>query len=74
MRPKGNAKELEMRRRIAARMLSQGKGVREVAEAVGVTSTLVYRWKKALEEGGPGRWRLNPIRGAVPDSRRDEIP
>jgi transposase len=52
MRPKGDAKELEMRRKIAARMLSQGKGVREVAEAVGVTSTSVYRWKKALEEGG----------------------
>jgi hypothetical protein len=34
MRPKGDAKELEMRRKIAARMLSQGKGVREVEEAV----------------------------------------
>jgi transposase len=35
MRPKGDAKELEMRRKIAARMLSQGKSVREVAEAGG---------------------------------------
>jgi len=43
MRPKGTAKELEMRRKIATRMLSQGKSVQEVAEAVGVTSTSVYR-------------------------------
>jgi len=39
---------------IAARMLAQGRGVRTVAEAVGVSSTSVFRWKKALPEGG---WR-----------------
>jgi len=45
-----------MRRKIAARMLLQGKGVREVAEAVGVSSTSVYRWKKALKaKPHPGR-------------------
>jgi transposase len=53
MSPKGSTKELEMRRRIAARMLAQGESVREVAKAVGVTFTSVYRWKKLLEEGGP---------------------
>ncbi|MEO0248435.1 MAG: hypothetical protein ABIN58_02605 [candidate division WOR-3 bacterium] len=38
MRPKGSAKELEVRRRIAAHMLSQGKSIGEVAKAIGVTS------------------------------------
>jgi transposase len=66
MRPKGNAKELEMRRKIAARMLSQGKSVQEVAEAVGVTSTSVYRWKKALKQGGPGAVSAKPHPGRRP--------
>jgi len=55
-----------MRRKIAARMLSQGKSVREVAEAVGVTSTSVYRWKKALEEGGPEAQAAKPHPGRSP--------
>ena len=55
-----------MRRKIAARMLSQGKSVREVAEAVGFTSTSVYRWKKALEEGGPGTLTAKPHPGRRP--------
>jgi len=66
MRPKGTAKELEMRRKIAARMLSQGKSVQEVAEAVGVTPTSVYRWKKALEEGGPAALTAKPHPGRRP--------
>ena len=55
-----------MRRKIAARMLSQGKGIQEVAEAVGVTSTSVYRWKRALEEGGPGALTAKPHPGRRP--------
>ncbi|GAB4405970.1 MAG: hypothetical protein Kow00123_18440 [Anaerolineales bacterium] len=42
-----------MRRKIAVRMLLQGKGVAEVAEAVGGSPTSVCRWKKALVEGLP---------------------
>jgi len=52
MRPKGSAKELEVRRLIAGRMLQQGKGVREVAGLVGAAPSSVSRWKAALEEGG----------------------
>lgn len=55
-----------MRRKIAARMLSQGKSVQEVAEAVGVTSTSVYRWKKALKQGGPGALSAKPHPGRRP--------
>ena len=52
MRPKGSAAELEVRRRIAGRMLQQGKGVREVARLVKASPSSVSRWKKELEKGG----------------------
>lgn len=63
MRPKGSAKELEVRRRIAGRMLQQGKGVREVARLVGVSPSSVSRWKAALEEGGPEALAAKPHPG-----------
>lgn len=66
MRPKGSAKELEVRRRIAARMLQQGKGVREVAGLVGASPSSVSRWKAALEEGGPEALAAKPHPGRSP--------
>ena len=53
MRPKGSAKELEVRRWIAARLLTQGKGVREVARLVDASPSSVERWKQALQRAGP---------------------
>jgi len=47
-------------------LLSQGKGVQEVAEAVGVTPTSVYRWKKALQAGGPETLTAQPHPGRRP--------
>lgn len=52
MRPKGSASELEVRRRIAGRLLQAGKGIREVARLVGASPSSVSRWKKAIEENG----------------------
>ena len=52
MRPKGSAEALEMRRQIAAKLLQEGKGLREVARVVGASPSSVVRWKRALEEGG----------------------
>lgn len=52
MRPKGSAEALEMRRRLAGRLLQEGKGVREVARLVGVAPSSVSRWKADLERGG----------------------
>ena len=52
MRSKGSAKELEVRRRIAGRLLLQGKGVREVARLVDVSPSSTSRWKQAVEAGG----------------------
>lgn len=52
MRPKGSAEALEVRRRIAGKLLQEGKGVRETARLVGASPSSVCRWKSALEEGG----------------------
>jgi len=52
MRPKGSAEALEVRRRIAAKLLQEGKGVRETARLVGASPSSICRWKRALEEGG----------------------
>ncbi len=52
MRPKGNAKELEVRRRIAGRLLRQGKGIRQVGRLVGASPSSVDRWKKAMDKDG----------------------
>jgi len=51
MRPKGSAEALEARRRIAGRMLLQGKGVREVARLVGAAPSTVSGWKRKLQVG-----------------------
>jgi transposase len=64
MRTKGSAEALEMRRMIGARLLQEGRGVREVARLLGVAPATVSRWKRALEARGAGalRARLHPAR------------
>jgi len=52
MRPKGSARELEIRREIAANMLESGKGIREVARLVKASPSTVLGWKRVLEEKG----------------------
>jgi transposase len=52
MRPKGTPTELEVRRRIAANLLLDGMGIREVARLVGASTSSVKRWKDALDSGG----------------------
>ena len=63
MRPKGSAKELEVRRRIAAKLLLEGKGICEVARIVGASPSSVHRWKKALEKGGQDALKAKPHPG-----------
>lgn len=63
MRPKGSAEALEMRRRIAVRMLQQGKGIREVSRAVGVSAASVSRWNKVLQDQGWEALRAKPHPG-----------
>jgi transposase len=53
MRSKGSAEALEVRRRIAAKLLHEGKGIREVACLVGASPSAVHGWKQALAGSGP---------------------
>jgi transposase len=52
MRTKGTSAELEVRRRIAGRLLLQGRTLCEVADACEVDISSVKRWKAALRQGG----------------------
>jgi len=66
MRPKGTAKELEARRKVAARMFELGKSLREVAESCGVSLTSVKNWKRAWKEGGADALEAKPHPGREP--------
>jgi transposase len=66
MRTKGTPAELEARRRRAAALLGQGKGVNEVARLMGASPSSVSRWKKALEERGPDGLSAKPHPGPTP--------
>jgi transposase len=66
MRIKGTSAELETRRRRAARLLGQGKGVNEVARMVGASSSSVSRWKTALRKRGEAGLRAKPHPGRKP--------
>lgn len=63
MRPKGTPAELEARRRRAAALLSQGKGVNEVARIIGCSTGSVDRWKKALKKRGDQGLKAKPHPG-----------
>ena len=67
MRPKGSARELEIRREIAANMLESGKGIREVARMVKASPSTVFGWKQVLEE--KGREGLKPKPPVTPKKR-----
>lgn len=66
MRPKGSAEALEVRRRIAAKLLEEGRGIREVARLVGAAPSAVHGWKQALIEGGPEALKAKPHPGKQP--------
>ena len=63
MRPKGSANKLEARRRLAAKLLSRGKGIREVGRRVGAAPSSVKRWKDALDKGGTKALKAKPHSG-----------
>jgi transposase len=52
MRTKGTPAELEIRRRVAGRLLMQGRTLGEVADACEVDISSVKRWKAAVRQGG----------------------
>ena len=76
MRPKGTAAELEARRRIAAGLLADGKGIAEVARIVKASVSSVKRWLKAVREGGEDALAAKPHPGPKPrlnDGQRDKL-
>ena len=53
MRTHGSARQLEQRRRKAVALLNEGCSPQEVVKRLGVSLRSVFRWRQAVEEGGP---------------------
>lgn len=66
MRPKGNAAELERRRRQAVALLEQGMRPAQVARVVWTTRTSVTRWRHAWEAAGKRGLASKPHPGMPP--------
>jgi transposase len=66
MRPKGTAAGLEVRRRLAAVLLEEGKSVAEVAEIVQASQSSVRRWRLAWNRGGVEALASKPHPGPQP--------
>jgi len=66
MRPKGSAAELETRRRLAGRLLLEGRKIGEVAEIVAASESSVRRWRREVEKGGFGALKAKPHPGRKP--------
>ena len=70
MRPKGSPAELEVRRRIAGRLLLEDKSICEVARIVKASKASVKRWKDALDRKGLEGLKAKPHPGAKPRLNR----
>ena len=66
MRTKLTREQMEARRLLAGRLLSQGKGISEVAREVGAAKSSVCRWNGALQRGGQAALRARKAPGAKP--------
>ena len=66
MRPKGSAAELETRRRLAGRLLLEGRKIGEVAEIVAASESSVRRWRRDVEKGGLEALKAKPHLGRKP--------
>jgi transposase len=63
MRTKGTAAELEVRRRIAARLFTEEVTLAEIARCVDASVSSVRRWKKAWKTGGVSALAAKPHPG-----------
>ena len=57
---------METRRRLAWKLLSQGRKIGEVAKVVGVSRCSVGRWKRAVRKGGLKALKAKPHPGRKP--------
>ena len=63
MRPFGTARQLEQRRLLAVRLLSQGQSVSEVARRLRIDMRSVRRWRAAARGGGERAIAAKPATG-----------
>lgn len=63
MRTKGTAAELEVRRRIAARLFTEDVTLADIARCVDASVSSVRRWKKAWKTGGAAALAAKPHPG-----------
>ena len=66
MRLKGSAAELETRRRLAGRLLLEGRKIGEVAQIVAASKSSVRRWRQAMQKGGLEALKAKPHPGPKP--------
>ena len=66
MRPKGSAAELETRRRLAGKLLLEGRKIGEVAQIVAASVSSVRRWRREVEKGGLEALKAKPHPGRKP--------
>jgi transposase len=66
MRPSGTPEALEARRKIAARLLAQGKSLTEVAATVGCSKSSASRWQQAWKSSGTAALRPKRHPGPPP--------
>jgi transposase len=72
MRPKGNAAELERRRRRAVQLLSAGESPTDIARFLGCSRASVYRWQEAAR-AGPEGLSAKPHPGRPPELTDKQI-
>lgn len=72
MRPAGNPRQLERRRRFAISLLEDGLAPAEVATRVGVNRRSVCRWKAEYHRRGEAGIRAKPAPGRPAKLRREE--
>lgn len=66
MRTSGSPRELELRRRLAGKLLLQGMSIVEVADVVEASTSAVGRWKQIVKQEGLDGLNSRPIPGRPP--------
>jgi transposase len=66
MRPKGSAAELEVRRRLAIRMLQEGHSQADTARCTGASNSSVHRRRRIYKQKGEGGLSAKPHPGTSP--------